>query len=744
MPKLKKLFLILVVITAIFISAPVKKVSAVSVSIDGKQVVFTQDSGYPFIDTANRTQVPLRVTMEAYGCTADWNRTNEEAIVKKDGITVQVPIDKSYIIKDGNIIANDTVAKVINGRTYLPIRAVLEAFGGTVKWNSNTSTVIVSSSKLPNNAHTTTVQGVTFTINDNGSITTDGTNYGSSPAATYIFGSNESNPDNITLEKDYKISIASSGFGFSSLTCYAVVYTSMGYKVLTNYEVSLPAGTIVFGLHLRVAPGQTAHNVIFIPKLEEVSDNAIFSYFGATTSKTINMGTGETLFLKVDKTYNVIIRAFGVTDNVETPLSITNMITGGIGKEIVQNGIFQIDTQNYSFIKLTRTNSNSSGNQYSSVTRIQSTISPPQISQDRGYPINPNVTSTVMDVPGIKILGVRNGKLVGSKIINGIAHLVESDTNYTNFTDLCAILIKTHPLQMEVAGDGSIIALTDDGKVWRYSNKSITNVLKLDQKPYIYGAFPQIDVYGSYVFISEYIQPINYNSPVSSTHGGKLYFSTDNGSTFKTIFDIEKNIGSTTTDTHIHTIKYDPYEKLIWMVTGDGLGHQSVRYSHDLGYTWHLATPLENSATQYTTIIPLPDCVLFGSDSRIVGVGRYNRPSGGTIPGAEMHFDYPFFMHQFLSADGVGIPVTARAAINSKDGLALFGYFMSAESYTQNPVELFGRCTLWLTNGYKLYQVYQHDEVVTNCVTGCFYDDVNKKYIARLGLDGLIVVISKK
>jgi len=39
-------------------------------------VGFTSDSHLPFIDNNSRTQVPLRATMEAYGCVVDWDQAS--------------------------------------------------------------------------------------------------------------------------------------------------------------------------------------------------------------------------------------------------------------------------------------------------------------------------------------------------------------------------------------------------------------------------------------------------------------------------------------------------------------------------------------------------------------------------------------------------------------------------------------------------------------------------------------------
>lgn len=120
----------------------------IGVSIDGKEVAFTTSSGKPIIDENNRTLVPLRAAMEAYGCTVYWNDAQKTAIVSKGMTTVKVPVGQSIIFVNDTPVANDTSAKIIDGRVYLPIRAVLEAFGASVGWEQSTQSVTVSTANI--------------------------------------------------------------------------------------------------------------------------------------------------------------------------------------------------------------------------------------------------------------------------------------------------------------------------------------------------------------------------------------------------------------------------------------------------------------------------------------------------------------------------------------------------------------------------------------------------------------------
>ena len=117
----------------------------VGISIDGTQVEFTQESGQPFIDENNRTQVPFRQTLEAFGATVNWDPDSRTAIAEKDGVIVNVPIGADYIYKGDLQVMNDTKSLIKDGRTYLPIRIVLEAFGADVSFDAQSRTVLVKS-----------------------------------------------------------------------------------------------------------------------------------------------------------------------------------------------------------------------------------------------------------------------------------------------------------------------------------------------------------------------------------------------------------------------------------------------------------------------------------------------------------------------------------------------------------------------------------------------------------------------
>jgi len=129
-------FGILLISFYLFIGIVYAAPSTASVYINNQNIPFSTETGYPFTDNNGRMQVPLRATMEAFGCETSWNEAEKTVTLNKENTTVQVPIGKNYLVINGIQKATDTSALVKDGRTYLPIRSVLEAFGAKFSWDA--------------------------------------------------------------------------------------------------------------------------------------------------------------------------------------------------------------------------------------------------------------------------------------------------------------------------------------------------------------------------------------------------------------------------------------------------------------------------------------------------------------------------------------------------------------------------------------------------------------------------------
>ena len=167
-------------LAVVFVLAVLMPVSAfagdVGVIINEVSVNYNHEYGVPFVDSAYRTQVPLRATMEALGCDIYWDDINFSARVIKGNTILDIPAGKNYILKNGKTIQNDTESMIIDGRIYLPIRIVLESLGYFVGWDSGKNCVTVDTSSQLMQVHFIDVgQGDSILIDfDNYEILIDG------------------------------------------------------------------------------------------------------------------------------------------------------------------------------------------------------------------------------------------------------------------------------------------------------------------------------------------------------------------------------------------------------------------------------------------------------------------------------------------------------------------------------------------------------------------------------------------
>jgi len=97
----------------------------------------------PPVSIDGRTLVPIRAVIEEMGGTVEWNPHSSASILKMDGnrMTLILGSKTAYFNEDEYEL--DVEPQAINNRTLLPLRFVAEKFGFTVGWDGDTRTVII-------------------------------------------------------------------------------------------------------------------------------------------------------------------------------------------------------------------------------------------------------------------------------------------------------------------------------------------------------------------------------------------------------------------------------------------------------------------------------------------------------------------------------------------------------------------------------------------------------------------------
>jgi hypothetical protein len=91
-----------------------------------------------------RTMVPIRFVGEALGAKIDWDQAAQKVTLTLQGTTVELWIDKSEARVNGKKVFMDVPAKIIKGRTMVPIRFVSESFNQEVSFDNATSTITIT------------------------------------------------------------------------------------------------------------------------------------------------------------------------------------------------------------------------------------------------------------------------------------------------------------------------------------------------------------------------------------------------------------------------------------------------------------------------------------------------------------------------------------------------------------------------------------------------------------------------
>lgn len=145
------------------------------ITIEGKKIT---DYDVPPIVINDRTLVPARAVFEALGAELFWNEETKEIYMTKDDDVITIGIDNKTGTKNGINFTMDVPPKIINDRTFIPVRAVTEAIGCYVGWDNKTRTVSITE-KDPSTSGDNNSDSSDNTGNSNGSNSNDSGNSGS-------------------------------------------------------------------------------------------------------------------------------------------------------------------------------------------------------------------------------------------------------------------------------------------------------------------------------------------------------------------------------------------------------------------------------------------------------------------------------------------------------------------------------------------------------------------------------------
>lgn len=143
---MRKYILSLVLFVALLPANAYAQTKEVTVKVNN----FVVESPVPAQIVNNRTMLPMRSIFERIGAKVTWMESEKIIFATKGTSLITMQIDNS--IMSVQRIENDEVIKIeldtppfiVNGSTLVPVRAVAESLGYSVKWDPQTYTVDIS------------------------------------------------------------------------------------------------------------------------------------------------------------------------------------------------------------------------------------------------------------------------------------------------------------------------------------------------------------------------------------------------------------------------------------------------------------------------------------------------------------------------------------------------------------------------------------------------------------------------
>ena len=141
-------------LTALFLSAIMTFSSTVTIFADDDITVKLNDSNIEFdqapIVESGRTLVPFRAILEAMNVDVDWDADTKTITCTKGDKVIKLTIGENEMFINDEEVTLDVPAKIVNGRTLLPLRAISENLDAEVKWDSDTKTIEIKSNNSSN------------------------------------------------------------------------------------------------------------------------------------------------------------------------------------------------------------------------------------------------------------------------------------------------------------------------------------------------------------------------------------------------------------------------------------------------------------------------------------------------------------------------------------------------------------------------------------------------------------------
>lgn len=130
--------------TALAADTVIMTIDSPTMTVDGAAAEIDPGIGTTPVILNNRTVLPVRAVIEALGGEVSWDADSQTATLRYDGQEVRLVIDSTTAYRNQQAAELDVAPVILQGRTMLPIRFIAESFGFDVAWDPAAQTVTVS------------------------------------------------------------------------------------------------------------------------------------------------------------------------------------------------------------------------------------------------------------------------------------------------------------------------------------------------------------------------------------------------------------------------------------------------------------------------------------------------------------------------------------------------------------------------------------------------------------------------
>lgn len=104
--------------------------------------ILSEDVSFKFdtppVIKGNRTLIPVRAITEGLGAQVTWDPETEQVTIVKEQTTITLTLGNNTAIVNGEEVTLDTKAGIMNNRTYVPMRFIMETFKLNVDYDDGT------------------------------------------------------------------------------------------------------------------------------------------------------------------------------------------------------------------------------------------------------------------------------------------------------------------------------------------------------------------------------------------------------------------------------------------------------------------------------------------------------------------------------------------------------------------------------------------------------------------------------